>query len=33
MTLATAIGLICPGISLAAALALAVYAIRNRRKP
>jgi hypothetical protein len=33
MTLATAAGLICPGISLTAALALTVYAIRNRRNP
>jgi hypothetical protein len=33
MTLATAVGLICPGLSLGAALALAVYAIRNRRNP
>jgi hypothetical protein len=33
MTLATALGLACPGISLLAALALAIHAIRNRRKP
>jgi hypothetical protein len=33
MTLATAVGLICPGISLTAALALAIYAIRQRRNP
>jgi hypothetical protein len=33
VTLATAIGLACPGISLTAALALAIHAIRTRRKP
>jgi hypothetical protein len=33
MTLATAIGLACPGISALAALALAIHAIRTRRKP
>jgi hypothetical protein len=32
MTLATALGLACPGISLTAALALGIHAIRNRRK-
>jgi hypothetical protein len=31
MTVATAIGLVCPGISLTAALALTIHAIRNRR--
>jgi hypothetical protein len=33
MTLATALGLVCPGISLTAALALGIHAIRNWRKP
>jgi hypothetical protein len=33
LTAATALGLACPGISVLAALALAVHAIRTRRKP
>jgi hypothetical protein len=33
VTLATVIGLACPGISVLAALALAIHAIRTRRKP
>jgi hypothetical protein len=33
MTLATVAGLLCPGLSLAAALGIAIYLYRNRRNP